>query len=124
MNIRLKRNILGLGTPAQFMENNAALKAEGMSNDQVGEKISRELRYACVYWANHFEVADTEDANLIDGIRTFANEHLLHWFEALSLIRKLDVAHRDLLLFRKLLVTRSALVHARVKLIICTEANS
>ena len=104
MNTRLKRNILGLGTPAQFMDNSAALKAEGMSSDQAGEKISLELRYACVYWANHFEVADTEGADLIDKVGAFIKEHLLHWFEALSLIRRLELAPRDLLLLRKLLV--------------------
>jgi hypothetical protein len=108
MNACLKRNILGLGTPAQFMGNSAGLEAEAMSNDQIGEKISRELRYACVFWANHFEVADTEDANLIAKVIAFAKEHMLHWFEALSWICKLDLAPRDLLLLRKLLVTRSA----------------
>ncbi|KAI0439903.1 quinon protein alcohol dehydrogenase-like superfamily [Xylaria telfairii] len=50
------------------------------------------IRYACVYWADHFENAkpigiksqDLEDGGLV---HTFLETHLLHWLEALSLLK-------------------------------------
>jgi hypothetical protein len=60
--------------------------------EQLYEKIPLELRYACVYWANHLESANIEDTDLMNELRLFGDEHLLHWLEALSWIRKLNVA--------------------------------
>src|SRR6266704_2846923 len=90
MNMGLKRNILGLGTPAQYMENSDGLKAEDISDDRLREKIAPELRYACIYWTNHFEGADIEDINLIKKVDGFTKELLLYWLEALSWICKLE----------------------------------
>jgi hypothetical protein len=115
MKTHLRRNILELGTPAQFMENSAGLEAAGVSDDQVQEKIPLELHYACVQLANHLEDSDVEDASLIKEIGNFANVHLVHWFEALSWIHKLDSAPRALLIFWKLLVTVFSLIHCRTK---------
>ncbi|KAJ2978655.1 hypothetical protein NUW58_g7431 [Xylaria curta] len=50
------------------------------------------VRYACVYWADHLENAkhmgeqDLEDGGLV---HRFLEKHLLHWLEALSLLRNL-----------------------------------
>ena len=104
MNMSLKRNILGLGTPAQYMDNSDGLKAAGISHDQLCKKIALELRYACMYWANHFEGADIEDINLIKKVDMFTKEHLLYWLEALSWLCKLELAHRALLTAHNLLV--------------------
>jgi hypothetical protein len=71
MNMRLKRNILGLGTPAQYMDDSEGPEAEGVSAEQLREKIGPELRYACIYWANHFGGADMENINLINDVDGF-----------------------------------------------------
>ena len=105
MNICLKRNILGFGIPARYMENSDGLKSEGISDDRLREKIAPELRYACVYWANHFEGADIKDINLIKKLDGFVKERLLYWLEALSWICMLDSAPRALLTVRNVLVT-------------------
>lgn len=43
------------------------------------------IRYACVYWVDHLcEIQDIRNKAAIDS---FLKAHLLHWFEALSLIR-------------------------------------
>jgi N-terminal domain of NWD NACHT-NTPase/NACHT domain len=51
-----------------------------------------QFRYACVYWADHLSEIDLSLHNKIgicdDGrIHRFLKNHLLHWLEALSLIR-------------------------------------
>lgn len=43
------------------------------------------IRYACTYWVDHLcEIESHYDVNAIDS---FLREHLLHWFEALGLLR-------------------------------------
>jgi hypothetical protein len=104
MNKHLRRNTLDLGDPARFMDNAEGLAAQGISEDQLNREIPAELRYACIYWINHVEGADNEEAGLVKECETFASEHLLHWLEALSWIGKLDIAHRALRGVQNLLV--------------------
>ena len=94
MSAHLKYNILDLGTPERFMDNEAGLVASGFTVAQLGEKIPLELRYACIYWANHLGDADIRDTDLMNKLELFGDEHLLHWLEALSWIDKLSVAFR------------------------------
>src|SRR6266704_5258830 len=105
MNKYLKRNIWDLGDPARFMDNAEGLAAQGISEDQLHGKIPAELRYACIYWMNHVEGADTVDTDLMKECETFTSEHLLHWLETLSWVGKLDIAHRALRSVPTLLVT-------------------
>src|SRR6266478_4746054 len=106
----LKHNILDLDTPERFMDNDAGLVASDITEALLGEKIPLELRYACIYWANHLESADIKDTDLMTELELFGNEHLLHWFEALSWIDKLDLAPRAVDLSLKHLV-KYALLH-------------
>lgn len=52
----------------------------------------RQIRYSCIYWANHLceagkECSEAEYALRDHGeVHQFFNKHLLHWIEALSLI--------------------------------------
>ncbi|KIL62321.1 hypothetical protein M378DRAFT_25641 [Amanita muscaria Koide BX008] len=85
MDKHLKRNILGLGDPARFMSNEDGLEEDGITDEQLQEKIPQQLRYACV--------ANIEDADLMKRLKKFADEHMLHWLEVLSLIGNLDSAH-------------------------------
>ncbi|KIL54576.1 hypothetical protein M378DRAFT_48429, partial [Amanita muscaria Koide BX008] len=93
-NKHLKYNILDLGNVARYMNNEEGLKKDGITDVQLQEKIPPQLRYASVYWANHFEVADIEDTGLMNGLEKFVDKHTLHWFEVLSMIGNLDSAHR------------------------------
>ncbi|KIL56624.1 hypothetical protein M378DRAFT_16943 [Amanita muscaria Koide BX008] len=103
-NKHLKYNILGLGDPARFMSNEEGLKKDGITHLQLQEKIPQHLRYACVYWVNHFEVANSEGTVLMNRLEKFADEHTLYWIEVLSLIGNLDSAHRAIRAVMKLLV--------------------
>jgi WD40 repeat protein len=109
MDAHLKYNIAGLDLdiPQRFMGNDVGLAASGFTEAQLGEKIPPELRYACIYWANHFSSAGIEDADLLGELELFGNEHLLHWFEALSWIGKLDLAPRAVDVPLKLLKSTS-----------------
>ncbi|KIL62606.1 hypothetical protein M378DRAFT_25473 [Amanita muscaria Koide BX008] len=111
MNKHLKRNILGLGDLARFMSNEDGLKEDGITDEQVQEKIPQQLRYACVYWANHLKTRNIEDTDLMNGLERFVDEHILHWFEVLSLIGKLHLAHHAIGVLLKLLKSRSSDSH-------------
>ncbi|KIL57160.1 hypothetical protein M378DRAFT_172066 [Amanita muscaria Koide BX008] len=111
MDKHLKRNILGLGDPARFMSNKDGLKEDGITDEQLQEKIPQQLRYACVYWVNHFELANVEDGNLMNRLEKFVAEHMLYWFEVLSLIEKLDSAHHAIGVVLKLLKPTSSDLH-------------
>ncbi|KAM6496259.1 hypothetical protein JOM56_008965 [Amanita muscaria] len=101
LNKHLKRNILNLAGPGRFMDNTAGLERQGISDDRFRERISLELDYACSYWAIHLQGAsidnfDTGHQELVQELSIFANDHLLHWIEAMSWICKLDLACRAL----------------------------
>ncbi|KIL57170.1 hypothetical protein M378DRAFT_16435 [Amanita muscaria Koide BX008] len=109
MDKHLKRNILGLGDPARFMSNEDGLKEDGITDEQIQAKIPQQLRYACVFWVNHLEIANVKDPLLMNSLAKFADEHMLYWFEVLSLIGKLDLAHHAIRVVLKLLSTSSDL---------------
>jgi hypothetical protein len=53
---------------------------------RVSIYIPADLRYACLHWASHLvHSPPTSDAPL-DLLESFLFEHLLHWFEVLSLL--------------------------------------
>ncbi|KIL55534.1 hypothetical protein M378DRAFT_90782, partial [Amanita muscaria Koide BX008] len=107
----LKRNILGLGDPARFMRNEDGLKKDEITDKKMQEKIPQQLRYACVYWDNHLEVTKIEDETLMNGLEKFVDEHMLYWFEVLSLIGNLDSSHLAIRAVLKLLKSRSSVLH-------------
>ncbi|KIL62283.1 hypothetical protein M378DRAFT_800456 [Amanita muscaria Koide BX008] len=111
MDKHLKYNILGLGDWARFMNNEDGLKEDGITDEQLEEKIPQQLHYSCVYWANHLGVANVEDADLINGLEKFVDEHMLHWLEVLSLIGKLDSAIRAIRVALALLKSTSSDLH-------------
>ena len=53
-------------------------------NDRIARTISMHLRYVCRYWAEHLRNALFSE-DLLRMLTAFVNDHLLHWFEVLSL---------------------------------------
>ena len=82
----LRENICDLGFPERYLDNN---KVRHLTDG----KISQELIYACIYWAEHLSQADAEDNDLLQQVEDFAFNHILNWLEVLSLVKRLDVAH-------------------------------
>jgi hypothetical protein len=58
---------------------------------EVERRLSPSLQYACCNWSYHTESAD-DDYELMGAISAFLHAHLLHWLEALSLLRSLPQA--------------------------------
>lgn len=86
MNHDLRENICDLGFPEQYVDNDNVYHL-------VDDKISPELRYACLYWADHLSNAGVDHDELLRLVENFAFNHLLHWLEVLSFIGRLDVAY-------------------------------
>ncbi|KAI9667819.1 MAG: hypothetical protein M1821_000638 [Bathelium mastoideum] len=75
----LRQNICSLSGPE-------ALRS-GIDEETVASSLSPPLQYACCHWVDHLEQSQQ---NIIDGDMThlFLQKHLLHWFEALILVRE------------------------------------
>jgi hypothetical protein len=79
MSNKLKRDICGLHAPGTL--------ASEIKSDRIEECLPAELQYACRYWVQHLQKSE---ARLRDNgqVYIFLRQHLLHWLEALSLMRK------------------------------------
>jgi hypothetical protein len=65
-----------------------------IGDSNIAAVIPVGLQYACLHWAAHLSLASVElqkSAQIISLLQIFVNTHLLHWFEYLSLLKKLDV---------------------------------
>ncbi|KAF2798827.1 hypothetical protein K505DRAFT_346348 [Melanomma pulvis-pyrius CBS 109.77] len=58
-----------------------------IDNGTVASSLPPELQYACRYWASHLEQSQQEIING-DATHVFLQKHLLHWLEAMSLMRE------------------------------------
>lgn len=76
---RLKRDICNLQRPG--------ISREDIEVSILQQCLPVELRYACQYWVHHLH----QGGGLLHDngeVHKFLEQHLLHWFEALSLIGK------------------------------------
>ncbi|KAI9772557.1 MAG: hypothetical protein M1840_000762, partial [Geoglossum simile] len=83
LSAELRRDICGLHEPGAL--------ARDVSDQKIENFLSTALQYACRYWVQHFKKSDSQ---LEDNGKTynFLRQHLLHWFEALSLLGKISEA--------------------------------
>ena len=85
MSDQLRKDICHLHSPGAL--------ARDVQGDQIKHHLSADLRYSCLYWVHHLHRSETI---LSDNgpVHMFLREHLLHWFEVLSLVRKIsEVVH-------------------------------
>ena len=58
-----------------------------VENDAIGRYIPAHVQYACCYWVHHLKESGVPlEEN--GQVHIFLKKHLLHWLEALSLVRK------------------------------------
>ena len=88
MEEQLRANICDLKFPEQYLDNDKIQR-------HPKDRISPELRYACLHWAAHLFSAE-KDGDISALLERFSFTHLLHWLEVLSLIRHLEVGHMAL----------------------------
>jgi hypothetical protein len=60
-----------------------------VDQDLVAAHLPPQLRYACVYWAQHIQHSRAAPA-LEELVTKFMRKHFLHWLEVLSLLGKLS----------------------------------
>jgi hypothetical protein len=69
--------------------------------NRVDEKVTDALRYACRHWVAHLISIDpallAERPELLEALRLFCQEHLLHWTEVISLVGQVPATHEILL---------------------------
>jgi hypothetical protein len=75
----LRKDICGLHAPGTLVGE--------VKEDQIDQCLPAELQYACRYWVQHLQ---RSNATLHDDeqVHIFLREHLLHWLEALGLMKK------------------------------------
>lgn len=81
MSEKLKQDICDLRKPGA--------PATTVKSDEIERYLSTELQYACRYWVEHLLRSKLQLYD-DDQIHFFLQQHLLHWLEALSLMRKLS----------------------------------
>jgi hypothetical protein len=68
--------------------------------NRVDEKVTEALRYACRHWVAHLILIEpaliAERPELLEALRLFCQEHLLHWTEVISLVGQVPAAHEML----------------------------
>ena len=56
------------------------------------ETIPQDVTYACVFWVDHICMIKDDVLPIDRLLKTFIDNHILHWFEAMSLLKKFNLA--------------------------------
>jgi hypothetical protein len=75
----LTKDICGVTLPGTLVTD--------VEHSRIEQCLSREVRYACLYWIQHLQKSNTQLYDN-DQVHQFLQVHLLHWLEALGWIRK------------------------------------
>ena len=59
-----------------------------LSTDLGDEHLPEDLTYACIFWVDHVCAIKEDVQPIMEDLKTFLDRHLLHWFEAMSILRK------------------------------------
>lgn len=91
------RSVGALKSQGGLRTNIYALTYPGAKTEEISPPHPNPLehiQYCCVYWLQHFwdsvEASRTPETGAIEDVYTFLQQHLLHWFEALSLLKSLQ----------------------------------
>ncbi|KAI9780999.1 MAG: hypothetical protein M1839_006438 [Geoglossum umbratile] len=81
MSASLKQDICGQDAPGVL--------ATELERGRVDRYLSPELQYACIHWIQHLQKSSVQLCDN-DQVHQFLKEHLLHWLEAMSWMRKIS----------------------------------
>ena len=91
MNRHLKYDICGIGDPSLFNSEISNLP------ERLTRNVPAELAYACKHWMTHLSRSSVVHVDaLLKELRNFAQKHLLHWIEVLSLLKEVSSAQYGL----------------------------
>lgn len=66
----------------------------------TNESLPEDISYSCVFWIHHICTVEEDIVPIMDRLRDFLFRHLLHWFEAMSILKRSrdTISHLDHLL--------------------------
>ena len=59
-----------------------------LSSVQLMGTLSEDVLYSCLYWIDHVCAVLTSANNVWNRVQSFLALHLLHWFEAMSILKR------------------------------------
>jgi NACHT domain len=59
-----------------------------LSANLTDEHLSEHVSYACTFWIDHICLMNECNRSIIDQVYGFLRRHLLHWFEAMSILKQ------------------------------------
>ena len=59
-----------------------------LANDIAAETLPEEISYSCVFWIDHICGIEDDFLPVVNQLRKFLFHHLLHWVEAMSVLRR------------------------------------
>jgi hypothetical protein len=59
-----------------------------LSVDLGNESLPEDIAYACMFWAEHVCLCKDNTPSITEHLDAFLNQHLLHWLEAMSILRR------------------------------------
>jgi hypothetical protein len=83
LNNNLRLNVCKIGRTTRI---------SSIEKGNIAVVIPAGLQYACLHWAAHLSLARIKLQRSTQVISLLQILHILHWFEYLSLLKKLDVA--------------------------------
>ncbi|KAJ0419523.1 hypothetical protein BJY00DRAFT_313912 [Aspergillus carlsbadensis] len=75
---------------------NYGASLDDVSDTQLQQRLSLEVKYACLFWVQHFQKSNTPLKDN-DAVHEFLSEHILHWLEALAWMRRIPEGIRAIL---------------------------
>lgn len=59
-----------------------------LSADIADERLPEDVSYACQFWIDHVCVVDCDTAGIVNLLESFIFHHILHWLEAMSILKR------------------------------------
>ena len=59
-----------------------------LSADMADESLPDHTSYACMFWVHHLCVIGDVQMSLVDELDKFLRQHLIHWFESMSILKR------------------------------------
>jgi len=50
--------------------------------------LPEDISYSCIFWVDHLCAIEDDVVPIVGQLRDFLFRHLLHWFEAMSILRR------------------------------------
>ena len=64
--------------------------------DRENDNIPKDVAYACVFWVDHVCMVKDDFLPIEKLLETFIDQHILHWFEAMSLLQRFSLTVSNL----------------------------